>query len=363
MAQIAEPEQRGQMPLLVIARTAVETPMGAQVYQAAIAERAGQALGPDWRVTSLVTRSMRSSLPGTHRIPAARLGRAPAPVRRAAGRLLYPRSASVVHRMTLELPPAPGPEVLTLHDVIAWKYPDESPPVAAAVGELRRAAAVICVSRYTAQEAVALLGIHDPVVVPNGVADRFFDAPALSAASLERLGVPRPFVLASGGASERKNLAALAAAWPDVHRARPDLTLVMTGPPHPRRSELFRGLDAVRMVGMVDDELMPGLMAAAEALVVPSKEEGFGLPALEAMATRTPVVAADTSSFPEVVGDAGLLVDPTPPAIAEGIVHATSGASDVTAMVERGAERARHFTWRRSAEGHAAVWQDVASRA
>ena len=336
--------------------------MGAQVYEAAVSRHAQDALGEDWRIRRVVTRSVRSTLPGTHRVPAARLARAPEGLRRAAGRLLYPR-ATVVHRMNLELPPAPGPEVLTLHDVIAWKYPDESPPVAAAAGELRRAAAVICVSEYTAQEAVALLGIEDPVVVPNGVADRFFDASPIAAELLEGLGVSPPYVLASGGASERKNLAALAAAWPEVHRARPDLTLVMTGPPHPRRTELFRGVPAARLVGMVDDDVMPGLMAGAAVMVVPSKEEGFGLPALEAMAVRTPVVAADTSSFPEVVGDGGLLVAPTAAAIAEGVVHAASGGPDVAAMVERGAVRSRSFTWQRSAEGHAAVWRRVAAGA
>ena len=349
------------MPTLVIARTVVENPMGAQAYETAIAQHAPAALGPDWRVQHVVTRSMRSPLPGTHRVPAGRLGRAPELVRRTAGRLLYPR-ASVVHRTNLELPPAPQPEVLTLHDITAWKYPDESPPVHAAVAELRRAAAVICVSTYTAQEAVAFLGIDDPVVVPNGVADRFFDAAALDARALADLGVTPPFVLVSGGASARKNLASLAAAWPDVLRARPDLSLVMTGPSHPRRTELFGGLPRTHLVGRVADDLVPGLMACAAAVVVPSKEEGFGLPALEAMAVRTPLVAADTSSFPEVVGDGGLLVAPTPAGLAEGIVHATSGDPDVDAMVERGAVRARAFTWRRTVEGHAAVWRQVASR-
>ena len=86
----------------------------------------------------------------------------------------------------------------------------------------------------------------------------------------------------------------------------------MTGPSHPRRTELFGSLPRTHLVGRVADDLVPGLMACAAAVVVPSKEEGFGLPALEAMAVRTPLVAADTSSFPEVVGDGGLLVDPTP---------------------------------------------------
>ena len=70
-----------------------------------------------------------------------------------AGHLLYPHNA-IVHRMNLELPPGRR-EVVTLHDVIAWKYADESPPVKAAIAEIRRAAAVICVSHYTAQEAVS----------------------------------------------------------------------------------------------------------------------------------------------------------------------------------------------------------------
>jgi glycosyltransferase involved in cell wall biosynthesis len=348
------------MPTLVIASSAVDSPMGAQVYEEAVARLAPEALGPDWDVERVITRSMRSGLPGTHRIPARRLARAPEAVRRAAGRLLYPRAA-VVHRMNLELPPGPQPEVVTLHDVIAWKYADESPPVAASLAEIRRAAAVICVSSYTAQEAVSFLGIADPVVVANGVAEEFFDAKALDRDVLEGFGIAGPFVLASGGASERKNLASLAAAWPSVHRARPDLTLVLTGPPHPRRTELFQHLASTRLVGRVAEGLMPGLMASAAAVVVPSREEGFGLPALEAMAARTPVVAADTSSFPEVVGDGGLLVAPTPGAIAEGVLHATSGAPEITAMVERGATRALGFTWRRTAEGHAAVWRRVAS--
>jgi glycosyltransferase involved in cell wall biosynthesis len=346
------------VPHLVIASTAVDAPMGAQVYEEALAQHAPIALGPEWQVDRLLVRSLRSGLDGTHRFPVARIARAPEVVRRAAGRLLYPR-ATVVHRTNLELPPAPGVEVLTLHDVIAWKYADEGSPVAAAATELRRAAAVVCVSRYTAQEAVAFLGISDPFVVPNGVDDRFFDSPPLDEECLSHLGIASPYVLASGGASERKNLGALAEAWPIVLAARPDLSLVMTGPPHPRRTELFARLPRTHLVGRVPDAVVPRLMASAASVVVPSREEGFGLPALEAMAVGTPVVAADTSSFPDVVGDGGLLVAPTPTGIAEGIIHATSDDPDVAARVRRGSARAKDFTWRKSAAGHAEVWRRV----
>ena len=347
------------MPRLVIASSAAGTPMGAQVYEEAVAMRAQQTLGSDWQVGRLVARSLRSDLPGTHRLPISRLGRAPGFARRVLGHALYPRDA-VVHRMGLELPPAAHRDVITLHDVIAWKFADESAPVAAAADEARRAAAVICVSDFTAQEAVDLLGIEGPVVVPNGVDDRFFDAAPLDVAARTRLLIEGEFVLASGGTSARKNLAGLAGAWRLVAEARPDLALVMSGPEHPTRNALFRDLPRVRMVGRLDDALVPGLMAAATVLVVPSLYEGFGLPALEGLAVRTPVVAADTSSLPEVLGDAGTLVPPTPAGLAEGILYAASGHADVAAAVERGAARARGFTWERCVESHADVWRRVA---
>lgn len=333
--------------------------MGAQVYQEQVASRAPAALGPTWTVRRSVVRSLRSPLPGTARLPMGFLAGASERVRREAGRLLHPQDA-VVHRMNLELPPSPYADVITLHDVVAWKYADESAPVRAAAAEARRAAAVICVSAFTASEAVDLLGIEDPYVVPNGVDARFFDAIPLSTQALAGLGISGPFVLTGGGASERKNLTGLAESWPLVQRARPELSLVLSGPPHPRRTALFAGLSGVHLVGNVDVAFVPGLMAAAEAVVVPSRYEGFGLPALEAMAVGVPLVAARTSSLPEVVGDAGILVEPDAHALAEGIVQATAGDPEVAVLVARGRARAAEFTWEVSTDRHADVWRAVA---
>jgi glycosyltransferase involved in cell wall biosynthesis len=348
------------MPRLLIANIATAVPMGAQVYQEEVASRAGSALGAAWEVDRMVLRSMRSSLPGTRRLPMGRLTRASPGLRRQIGRALYPRRA-VVHRMNLELPPSPYADVITLHDVVAWKFADESAPVKAAAMEARQAHAVICVSAFTATEAVDLLGIAEPYVVPNGVDERFFDAAPLSGAALRQLELTGPYVLTSGGASERKNLEGLAEAWPLVHSARPDLTLVLSGPEHPRRTALFADLPNVRLVGRVDAELVPGLMASASAVVVPSLYEGFGLPALEAMAVCTPLVAANTSSLPEVVGDGGTLVEPDADSIAEGVLYAVSGESAVAETVVRGRSRASHFTWERSAAAHAEVWRKVSA--
>jgi glycosyltransferase involved in cell wall biosynthesis len=114
------------------------------------------------------------------------------------------------------------------------------------------------------------------------------------------------------------------------------------------------------MLGRLDSALLPGLIASAEAVVVPSLHEGFGLPVLEAMAAGTAVVAADTSSLPEVAGGAALLVPPTSPGIAEGLMAVLGGDVDVNAMAERGRRRAAEFTWERCAAEHAAVWNDIA---
>ena len=106
---------------------------------------------------------------------------------------------------------------------------------------------------------------------------------------------------------------------------------------------------------------MPGLMASASAVVVPSLYEGFGLPALEGMAVGTPVVAANTSSLPEVVGDGGILVGSGPDEIAEGVLYAVSGDSAVESVVHQGRARAKEFTWERSLAAHADVWRKVST--
>ena len=349
-------------PRLTIATIATDTPMGAQAYQEQVASRAASALDAvddrDWHFRRLVLRSMRSRLDGNRRLPLSRIARASAAQRRALGRLLY-RGDAVTHRMNLELPPAPHGDVITVHDVVAWRFADESAPVRAAVEEARRAAAVICVSEFSAREAVELLGIAEPHVVHNGVDTRFFDAPPLDRDARRSLGLPGRYVLHAGGATRRKNLEGLAEAWPVVRRERPDLELVLAGPPNPRRSALFDGMPGVRLVGRLPDDVMPGLVAGAEVVVVPSLYEGFGLPALEAMAANVPVVAAATSSLPEVVGDAGILVDPTGAAIAAGLLDATDGTR-LDAMIAAGRARAGEFTWERCAEAHARVWASLA---
>ncbi|MGO0575718.1 glycosyltransferase family 4 protein [Ornithinimicrobium panacihumi] len=262
--------------------------------------------------------------------------------------------------MDLILPPPPGANVVTLHDMVSWDFRDESDPVRAAIDELRTADTVICVSQFTAQTAQERMGLNNTVVVPNGVSEDYFNATPLPAEIRRKMGLRDPYLLYAGGSAQRKNLAGLADAWRLVAHRRPDWQLALSGATNPGRLRLFEGLPRVVHLGRVADEYMVGLMAGAGAAVVPSLYEGFGLPALEAMAARVPLVASNRASLPEVIGDGGTLVDPTPEGLAEGIEFVTSSVAAVDSLCAVGLERARQFTWERSAADHAKVWASLA---
>ncbi len=325
---------------LGLATLAVPEPMGQQVYERELAQRAAGELGPGWSVDRVEIRTLRSPLPGTARLPSRLLVDAPAGPRRLAGRVVY-RGHDLVHRFDLRLPPAPAPEVLTVHDVVAWRFTDESRPPADAASSARRAAVVVCPSQFSADEVARELGVRAPVAIPNGVDRRFFDAVPLPEDALDVLGIRRPYVLHAGGCTQRKNLAALAEAWPMVRSARPETTLVLVGPPDERRDRLFDPLEGTVRTGRVEDGAVPGLMAAAAAVVVPSLYEGFGLPALEAMAAGVPVVAARRGALPEVCGDGALLVEPDGRSLAEGIVAVLEPDRVLEERVARGRRAGR----------------------
>lgn len=342
---------------LVLGTIAVPVPMGQQVYEEEVAARAAAALGGDVEVRREIARGLRADLTGTVRLPRWLLTRAPGTVRRAVGATLY-RGATAVHRMGLAMPPARVPEIVTVHDTVAWRFDDESDPEPFAAAETRRAAAVVSPSRFAADDVAERLGLEHVHVVHNGVDPRWFDPEPLSAAERDRLGLPARYVLHAGGSSRRKNLAGLADAWPRVRSAHPEVALVLCGPPSGRRSDLFGPLPGTHLAGLVDAGLLPRVVASAEVVVVPSLYEGFGLPALEAMACGVDVVAANRSSLPEVCGDAGTLVEPDGASLADGIVHALDG-DGAPERVARGRERARQFTWEASAAAHAVIWRQV----
>lgn len=345
------------MTTVCCVRLGSNAPMGQQVYETGIGT-ALEALGGGWTLSQLTVAPFRSGPNGTKRVPLRLVWAAPFAVARAVGAVLYGRS-DIVHRLDLRCPPARRREVLTIHDLPPLRFDDEGSIPDWAPRSAREAAAVICPSEFAAAEVRELLGVETVHVVPYGVDGDAADATPLTEAELHELGLGAPLVLHAAGATKRKNLAALAAAWPEVRAARPDATLALCGPPHPRRDELFADLAGVRYLGLREPAFIARLMRAAAVVVIPSLYEGFGLPALEAMAAGTPAVAAARGALPEVCRDGALLVEPTSAGLAAGILETLAGGAAVEDRRVRGLAIAREYTWERAATATAALYHAV----
>ncbi|NJN65399.1 MAG: glycosyltransferase family 4 protein [Chloroflexaceae bacterium] len=217
--------------------------------------------------------------------------------------------------------------VVTIHDMFAYVYPDKHNrldnwryrwllPTA-----VRRADALITISDCSRRDIARYFGIgaESVFVVAVGV-DAIFGPEADGDEPqrvLSRYGIRTPYLLYVGGLNARKNLARLFEAFAAIHPSYPDLTLVVGGKRQWQTSEMdatFRRLkleDCVHFSGYLEDRDLPAVYRGARLFLFPSLYEGFGLPPLEAMACGTPVITSNTSSLPEVVGDAAILVDPT----------------------------------------------------
>jgi glycosyltransferase involved in cell wall biosynthesis len=275
------------------------------------------------------------------------------------------------------LPPVlPRASVATIHDLGYLHFPDEHPRPTRWLRRLanrwsaRRATRVVAISGATRDDLVQWEGVRaDRIsVVHHGRAPWFQPVRDLAHvdAARKRHGLDAPYFLFIGTLHPRKNLERLLAAFDRVAEDRPELLLALVGAagwqPERLRQALagVRDTERVRLLGYVDDADLPPLLCGSLGLAFPSLYEGFGLPALEAMACATPVLASTTSSFPEVVGDAGLLVDPVDvPAIADGLRKLADDAGLRRELGERGLVRASSFTWQRAATETLAVLRDA----
>jgi glycosyltransferase involved in cell wall biosynthesis len=254
---------------------------------------------------------------------------------------------------------------VVIHDVAPLRLPEAfSPGYLAYQRRLlpllaRRARLLLTVSDFSRGELIECLDAPPERVrvVHNGVDDRF-SPDSDPAPARARHGLERPYALAVGTLSGRKNLPALEAAAALLRENGIDLVVAGSGR-HYLRGGAPRGL---RLLGYVDETLLPGLYAGASAVAVPSLYEGFGLPCLEAMASGTPVVASNRGALPETCGEAALLIDPEDaPAFADALLAAATD-EDLRARLKRdGLERAAGFSWERAAQGtHAALGEVLA---
>lgn len=337
---------------------ATARPMGQQAYESAIQQALREA-SPQTDFRRRRITSLRSGISADRRIPWQVLERLPAGVAAATlGRWAYGRS-DLVHRLDLRLPPAPGPEVVTAHDLPPLRFPDEGTLPGFLAEGARRPRVVIVPSAFAGQELVELLGVDEARVrvIPYGLTTTYAEPPEHPQTSIRV--PPGPFVVHAAGATLRKNLAGLAEAWADLARTHPDQHLVLCGPEDERRTRLFRDLPRTHLLGRVPPSDVAWLMHRAAAVVVPSLYEGFGLPALEGMAAGVPVVAVRRGALPEVCADAAVLVEPDGPAIADGLRRVLDDHAMAARLREQGPARAATFSWRKAAEAHLAAYAEA----
>lgn len=275
------------------------------------------------------------------------------------------------------------PSVVTVHDVTFLEHPEwhERAKVAwfsrALREAARRAEVLVCVSERTAAGVRRRLAPRgEIVVVPHGVDPERF-SPARNAAEedadarvLAGLGVSSPYILHLGTLEPRKAVDVLLAAFERLAPGHPGLSLVLAGAPGWGVEGLVRRLEdsplrsRVRRLGYVEDEVVPALLRRAAVVAYPSLEEGFGLPALEALACGTPLVTSAGSVMAELADGAATLARPGDAAsLAAALAEALSGSPAVTARRRRGLEVAGRRSWGAVAAAHEAAYRRARERA
>ena len=269
----------------------------------------------------------------------------------------------------------PIPAIVTIHDLavlhhpktLTWKIRWSLRPFLKRT--IASAARVVTVSQSVADDIARIwpAARARTVVIPNGVATEFSPADDAAIATIRaRLSLPDRYLLYVGTVEPRKNVDLLVDAWERLRREREDApALLVAGPEGWGSGATERRLRALaprglRRLGHVERAHLIDLMRAATIFVYPSFYEGFGMPALEALACGVPVVVANRSSLPEVVGDAGFLFDPdAPDDLFATLVRLLDSPADRAAARHRGPRRARTFTWEVAAEKLSSTLRDV----
>jgi glycosyltransferase involved in cell wall biosynthesis len=292
------------------------------------------------------------------------------------------RPVDLLHVQYTAPPLAPCPVVVTIHDLSFEHLPETFKRRSRAQLRLtvrrsaRGAAHVITSSEYSRRDLIKTYGLPPERVSVTRLAAAEHFRPVTDEAELRRVreayGIEGEYVLAVGSIQPRKNLVRLVEAYSTLRRGRPKdklPQLVLVGKRAWLYGETFRAIEEsglsgeIKFTGYVPDADLPPLYSGAVCFVYPSYFEGFGLPPLEAMRCGAPVVAGGRTSLPEVVGDAGLLVDPfDADALASAITRLVDDSRLRAELRRKGLERAREFDWLETARRTLKVYESVARR-
>jgi glycosyltransferase involved in cell wall biosynthesis len=293
-------------------------------------------------------------------------------------RIARGRGLDLVHGLTNVVPLVSLgiPSVVTLLDLI-WMHYRQTLSWRATVGmrltappSARRATRVIAISEAAKRDIVETLELEESKVDVTPLGIRVDPAAPRSAEADVRAQLElgsAPVILSVAQKREHKNLAGLIRAFALLEDRRP--VLVLPGAPTPHEAEL-RALageldvaDRVRFPGWLSNPDLEALYRLSTCFVLPSFEEGFGLPVLEAMARGVPVACSNVSSLPEVAGDAAELFDPSAPEdIARAVTRLLGEPARRVELVSRGEARCREFTWERTARATLASYERALGR-
>lgn len=280
---------------------------------------------------------------------------------------LIPHQLEILHSPDF-IPPLFGARryIITVHDLTFLHYPQHKDRAAQRYYNdqikwaVQKADHILSVSEATRQDLMTMLNVPaDKITVqPHGVDPHFKPLNDLT----DHIGLPESYILHVGTLEPRKNIPALLDAY---ERIKPDLPLLFVG----RTGWLFdttlKRIKSLQSAGYpiiiredIDDDMLPLVYNKAHILVFPSFYEGFGLPALEAMACGTPVIISNCSSLPEVVGESGLYIDPhDTQTLVDALKTALHNDTWRQAARQAGIDRAKHFTWGNSAQIALSVYE------
>ena len=289
------------------------------------------------------------------------------------GRVARMTACDVTHCLHFPTPvPARHPLVVTIHDLTPLIVPGTMRAFPHGVAYRiwnRRASRVadriITPSRFTAADVERFFpAAAGKVRVTPEAADDLTAGPVAPMSQELRALAGDRYVLSMGNTKPHKDLPTLLRAFEALAPNRPGLSLLLVGADVPGYAASVLGdspvVSRVHFTGRVDDAVLRRLYADAAVFAFPSRYEGFGLPPLEAMGMGTPVVCADATSLPEVVGDAALLVPVgDADALARGLTSVLDDGAVVARLVAAGRARAAAFSWHNTARDTLAVYREV----
>ena len=277
------------------------------------------------------------------------------------GLMLRAMAPDIVHEtyfFPYRLGPRRARRVLTIYDMIhekfAWSFPPAEKTAHYKAMAAERADHVICISESTRRDAIEILGLPPD---KTSVIHLGFDLMNTAGAQVAELVLPtrEPFLLYVGERGGRKNFLRLLEAYGASPLLKTEYVLICFGGGAFRADELKTmqtlGLDSGQVTRLGgDDQLLAELYKRASAFIYPSLYEGFGLPPLEAMSHDCPVVCSNTSSLPEVVGDAGEYLDPADTeSMRAAIERVVTSDSHRELLIAKGRARLKNFSWDRCA--------------